>query len=76
MINKTMLISLVRLLDCLQIKLIKIKTRNRNQAIIKILLSLALRKYQLAQQNKQKLNIMDRLWHKFQQFMLKDLVLY
>ena len=61
MINKTMLISLVRLLDCLQIKLIKIKTRNRNQAIIKILLSLALRKYQLAQQNKQKLNIMDRL---------------
>ena len=76
MINKTMLISLVRLLDCLQIKLIKIKTRNRNQAIIKILLSLALRKYQLAQQNKQKLNIMDRLWHKFQQFMLKDLALF
>ena len=76
MINKTMLISLVRLLDCLQIKLIKIKTRNRNQAIIKILLSLALRKYQLAQQNKQKLNIMDRLWHKFLQFMLKDLALF
>jgi tRNA A37 threonylcarbamoyladenosine synthetase subunit TsaC/SUA5/YrdC len=76
MINKTMLISLVHLLDCPQIKLIKIKTRNRNQAIIKILRSLVQQNYLLAQQNKQKLNIMDRLWHKFQQFMLKDLALY
>ena len=76
MINKTMLISSAHLLDCLQIKLIKIKTRNRNQAIIKILRSLVLQNYLLAQQNKQKLNIMDMLWHKFQQFMLKDLALY
>lgn len=76
MINKTMLISLVHLLDCLQIKPIKIKTKNKNQAIIKILLNLVQQKYLLALQNKQKPNIMDKLWHKFQQFMQKDLVLF
>jgi len=76
MINKTMLIFLVHLLDYHQIKQIKIKTRNKNQAIIKIQQNQAQQKYLLARLNKQKPSIMDRLWHKFQQFMQKDLALF